>query len=59
MATLIGSLAWSGPLLALGYVLRSRSADAASLGLSCVVALIGLEVVVLLVWRLTRHFRHS
>jgi membrane protein DedA with SNARE-associated domain len=59
VATLIGSLVWSGPLLALGYVLRSRSADAASLGLTVVAALIGLEVVALLVWRLTRHLRNS
>jgi membrane protein DedA with SNARE-associated domain len=59
VATLIGSLAWSGPLLALGYVLRSKGADAASLGLAFVVALIGLEVVVLLVWRQIRHRRNG
>jgi membrane protein DedA with SNARE-associated domain len=58
-ATLIGSVVWSGPLLALGYVLRSRGVDAAPLGLAVVAALIGLEVVLLLGWRLTRHRRSS
>jgi len=29
-ATLVGSLAWSGPLLSLGYMLRQRGADVAS-----------------------------
>jgi len=29
-ATLVGSLAWSGPLLSLGYMLRQQSADVAS-----------------------------
>jgi alkaline phosphatase len=29
-ATLVGSLAWSGPLLSLGYLLRQRGADVAS-----------------------------
>ena len=53
-ATLIGSLLWSGPLLTLGYVLREKGADAASLGLLVVTALVGLELVVLLGWRLIR-----
>jgi membrane protein DedA with SNARE-associated domain len=54
-ATLIGSLLWSGPLLMLGYVLREKGADAASLGLLVVTALVGLELVVLLGWRLIRN----
>jgi alkaline phosphatase len=53
-ATLIGSLLWSGPLLTLGYVLREKGADAASLGLLVVTALVGLELAVLLGWRLIR-----
>jgi len=54
-ATLIGSLLWSGPLLTLGYVLREKGADAASLGLLVVTALVGLELVILLSWRLIRN----
>jgi alkaline phosphatase len=54
-ATLIGSLLWSGPLLTLGYVLGAKGADAASLGLLVVSALVGLELVVLLGWRLIRN----
>ncbi len=57
VATLIGSVVWSGPLLALGYVLHSRGVDAAPLGLAVVAALIGLEGLLLLGWRLTRHRR--
>jgi alkaline phosphatase len=58
-ATLIGSIIWSGPLVALGYVLRERGADAASSGLLVVAALIGLECLVLLAWRLTRDARRA
>ena len=54
-ATLIGSLLWSGPLLTLGYVLGEKGADAASLGLLVVSALVGPELVVLLGWRLIRN----
>jgi membrane protein DedA with SNARE-associated domain len=53
-ATLIGSLLWSGPLVTLGYILRESGADAASLGLLVVAALVGLEFLVLLSWRLFR-----
>ena len=53
-ATLIGSLIWSGPLLALGYVLREHSADAAFAGLLLVTALAGVECLVLLGWQLAR-----
>jgi membrane protein DedA with SNARE-associated domain len=53
-ATLIGSLLWSGPLVTLGYVLRESGGDAASLGLVVVAALVGLEFLVLLSWRLFR-----
>ncbi len=53
-ATLIGSLLWSGPLVTLGYVLRERGAEATSLGLLVVTVLVGLELVVLLGWRLIR-----
>jgi alkaline phosphatase len=56
-ATLIGSLIWSGPLLALGYVLREHSADAAFSGLLLVTALVGVEFLVLLGWQLAR--RHK
>jgi membrane protein DedA with SNARE-associated domain len=53
-ATLIGSIVWSGPLLTLGYVLREQSADVAFSGLLVVTALVGLEFLGLLAWRLTR-----
>jgi len=56
-ATLLGSLIWSGPLLALGYVLRQHSADAAFSGLLLVTALLGVECLALLGWRLVR--RHK
>jgi alkaline phosphatase len=59
MATLIGSLLWSGPLVTLGYILREQSADAASLGLLVVTALVGLELVMLLAWRLIRNPHNS
>jgi len=54
-ATLIGSIIWSGPLIALGYVLRETGADTATSGLLVVTALVGFECLVLLVWRLTRN----
>jgi membrane protein DedA with SNARE-associated domain len=54
-ATLIGSLLWSGPLLTLGYVLCEKGADAASLGMLVVTALVGLELVILVGWRLIRN----
>jgi membrane protein DedA with SNARE-associated domain len=57
-ATLIGSLLWSGPLLTLGYVLREKGADAASSGLLVVTALVGLQLVILLGWRLIRNARN-
>jgi alkaline phosphatase len=57
-ATLIGSLLWSAPLVTLGYVLRESGADAASLGLLMVTVLVGLELVVLLGWRLVRSSRN-
>jgi membrane protein DedA with SNARE-associated domain len=53
-ATLIGSIVWSGPLLTIGYVLHEQSADAAFSGLLVVTALVGLEFLGLLAWRLTR-----
>ncbi|MBX9646651.1 MAG: VTT domain-containing protein [Xanthobacteraceae bacterium] len=53
-ATLIGSLVWTGPLLTLGYFLRERNVDAASAGVLVVVALAGVELVVLVGWRLVR-----
>lgn len=56
-ATLLGSLIWTGPLLALGYVLRERSADAAFSGLLLVTALVGVECLALLGWQLVR--RHQ
>ena len=58
-ATLIGSIIWSGPLVALGYALRERGADAASSGLLVVAALVALECLVLLAWRLTRDARRT
>ena len=58
-ATLIGSLLWSGPLVTLGYVLRETGADAASLGLLVVTVLVGLELVILLGWRLIRNPHNS
>jgi len=53
-ATLIGSMVWCGPLLTLGYVLRSKSADAAFSGLLVVSALVGLEFLGLFAWHLIR-----
>jgi alkaline phosphatase len=57
-ATLIGSLLWSAPLVTLGYALRESGADAASVGLLMVAVLVGLELVVLLGWRLIRNPRN-
>jgi alkaline phosphatase len=54
MATLIGSLVWTGPLLTLGYFLRAQNVDAASAGMLVVAGLAGIEVVVLAGWRLAR-----
>jgi membrane protein DedA with SNARE-associated domain len=59
MATSIGSLLWSGPLLTLGYLLRGEGADVASRGLLVVTALVGLEVAMLLAWRLVRRSSNS
>jgi membrane protein DedA with SNARE-associated domain len=53
-ATLIGSLVWTGPLLTLGYFLRERDVDAASAGVLVVTALVGIELLVLIAWRLVR-----
>jgi alkaline phosphatase len=57
MATLIGSLVWSAPLLALGYSLQGRSADAASSGLLVITALVALEFLLFAAWRTIRHSR--
>jgi alkaline phosphatase len=57
-ATLIGSLLWSAPLVTLGYILRESGADAASVGLLVVTVLVGLELVMLLGWRLIRNPRN-
>ncbi len=57
MATLIGTLVWSAPLLALGYSLQGRSADAASSGLLVITALVALEFLLLAAWRAIRHSR--
>jgi membrane protein DedA with SNARE-associated domain len=53
-ATLIGSLVWTGPLLTLGYFLRERNVDPASAGMLVVTALAGIEILVLVGWRLAR-----
>jgi alkaline phosphatase len=54
LGTFIGSLAWSEPLVGLGYFVGDSSSDPALAGLILVATLIGLEVLVFLIWRLVR-----
>jgi alkaline phosphatase len=59
-ATLIGSLIWSGPMLIAGYVLQGRGSDVAtSSALLLMTALVGLELLVILIWRLFRATRNA
>ena len=59
-AILIGSLAWSGPLLIAGYVLQGQGSDVAtSSALLLMTALIVLEFLVVFIWRLVRSARNS
>lgn len=54
LGTFIGSLAWSAPLVGLGYFVGDSSSDPASAGLILVAALIGLEILAFLIWRRVR-----
>lgn len=59
-ATLIGSLIWTGPLLAAGFALQGTDPDhAASGGLLLITALVALECTALLVWRVIRWKKKS
>ncbi|MEH2508802.1 membrane protein DedA with SNARE-associated domain [Nitrobacteraceae bacterium AZCC 1564] len=59
-AILIGSLTWTGPLLIAGYVLQGRGSDVAtSSALLLMTALVGLELLAILIWRLLRAARQS
>jgi membrane protein DedA with SNARE-associated domain len=54
LGTFVGSLAWSAPLVGLGYLVGGSSSDPASAGLILVAILIGLEFLAVLIWRLVR-----
>jgi membrane protein DedA with SNARE-associated domain len=58
-ATLLGSFAWSAPLLTLGYILRERSTDVTLSGMLAAAALIALEFITLLAWRFIRRAKLS
>jgi membrane protein DedA with SNARE-associated domain len=57
LGTFIGSLAWSGPLLALGFWIGDTSSDPAFAALIVVATLIGLEA--LIVWGCRRFNRRA
>lgn len=60
IAILIGSLAWSGPLLIAGYVLQGQGSDvAASSAFLLMTALVVLEFLVLFIWRVFRTTRNT
>ena len=48
LATAIGTLAWNGPLISLGYVLRNTGSSPVTAGTIAVVCLIALEALVLM-----------
>lgn len=56
-ATLIGSLMWSGPLLALGYFCGGSGADLTSLAVKVLTALVAVELLAAIGWRLWRSRR--
>lgn len=59
-AILIGSLAWSGPLLIAGYVLQGQGSDvAASSAFLLMTALVVLECLVVFIWRMVRSARKT
>lgn len=59
-AILIGSLVWSGPLLIAGYVLQGRGSDVAmSSAVLLMTALVGLELLIVLIWRFFRTMRNA
>jgi alkaline phosphatase len=58
LGTFIGSLAWSAPLIGLGYLVGDSSSDPASAGLILVALLIGLELLAVLIWRMVRPSHH-
>lgn len=51
LGTFIGSLAWAGPLLALGFWVGDHNSDPAFAGLIVVAILIGLEALIVWGWR--------
>jgi alkaline phosphatase len=51
LGTFIGSLVWAGPLLALGFWIGDHNSDPAFAGVIVVAALIGLEALIVWVWR--------
>jgi membrane protein DedA with SNARE-associated domain len=57
LGTFIGSLAWSGPLLGLGFWIGDTSSDPASAALIVVAILIALEALIVWGWR--RFNRHT
>lgn len=50
LGTFIGSLIWSGPLLALGFWIGDHNSDPALAGLIVVATLIGLEALIVWGW---------
>ncbi|CAN5524793.1 DedA family protein [soil metagenome] len=54
LGTFVGSLAWSAPLVALGYFVGDGNADPAFAGCLVVAALIGLEFAAVGIWRFVR-----
>jgi membrane protein DedA with SNARE-associated domain len=57
LGTFVGSLAWSAPLLALGYFVGDSSSDPTVAGCVLVTTLVGLEFVAIAVWRVVRSGR--
>lgn len=60
VAVLIGSLVWSGPLLIAGYVLQGQGSDVAtSSAFVLMTALVGLELLVVFIWRVFRATKNT
>jgi membrane protein DedA with SNARE-associated domain len=59
-AIFIGSLVWSGPLLIAGYALQGRGSDVAtSSAFLLMTALVGLELLIVFVWRMFRPTKNT
>jgi alkaline phosphatase len=50
LATAIGTLAWNGPLIALGYLLRNSGWSPVAAGTVAVLSLVTIEAIVILTW---------